>query len=913
MTVTVSYSPLTYNCNGSTTAFSVTWPFFLSSDLVVTHITSGGVETALVLNTDYTVSGGRDSTTGLPAVGTVTTLSTYASGVKIRISRSTPKTQSTSFTTAGAFPAKTVEAMIDRVHMIAEEGAGGSPAQDVDGASLRLETSGATDYWDGESYIARGFADPTGDTDLVTKSYADDNYGGAAAVAAAASASAAAASSSAAATSQTSAALSAASAAAASSAASAAAGFSFVYSTTTSMADPGTGTLRFNNATLASVTAIAIDDLANDTGNPDVSAWVLTFDDSTNTGSKGLLRLRKKSAPQNFVDFSITAVTDNSGWSQLTVSYLAGSGSFLNSDELLTAFYATGNKGADGGAGGVFTAASTSSVPVTINAATGQTANLFEIYTPGVVPGGPRTFFDNFGAFNTQAWMVISGLYRYDGSGNITSLIAPGATTGSANVAYNAINGYGGGMLGISNDVIGPNLLMQDNSLRSGYWRVTDAVPTGGAIGTGYAVGNVLTVSGGTLVGGASAATLTVSSVNATGQITGLTVTTTGRYTNAGPPITQNYAGDNSLADGTVTLTGGAGSGATAFITCRTLGETSSQVDLLDYTQALRFSQSGFGLQQFGSATLRENFHLAWTNWGVDPNDSGAMYSTGKIRANRGLYAVKDSVSIFGGKEFIEIERAIPTASGNTIEIGRIKLAGAATSGAAIGIVVSYSTGSTFREWSIPLVWQAGSAIDGGGTNLAGAWVTAIPREDVCQSGSVPFDLDLQQDNSTGDYVLRLRGTGTTSAGTGTVSIECRGRDLYSRFIPSTVTATGVSAPTRAFNEVPRSSTSRTKIFYYDTSGSNAPTNAATLAFPDGYDTYVLRPAGALTSLTCQIAAGSAQEGKTIDIILVGAAITTLTVSAPGYSTENATISSAAVGSRYRFTFTRGYLWTRTN
>lgn len=180
MTVTVSYSPLTYNCNGSATAFSVTWPFFLSSDLVVTHITSGGVETVLALTTDYTVSGGRDSTTGLPAVGTVTTLSTYASGVKIRITRSTPRTQSTSFTTAGAFPAKTVEAMIDRVHMIAEEGAGGSPAQDVDGASLRLETGGATDYWDAEGYILRNLAEPTGATDAATKDYVDTVVAGAA-------------------------------------------------------------------------------------------------------------------------------------------------------------------------------------------------------------------------------------------------------------------------------------------------------------------------------------------------------------------------------------------------------------------------------------------------------------------------------------------------------------------------------------------------------------------------------------------------------------------------------------------------------------------------------------------------------------------------------------------------------------
>lgn len=113
------------------------------------------------------------------------------------------------------------------------------------------------------------------------------------------------------------------------------------------MADPGTGIVRFNNATLASVTAIAIDDLSADTGNPDVSAWILTFDNSSAT-NKGTLRFRKKSAPQNFVDYTVTALTDNSGWTELAVTHAASSGSLSNSDTLLMAFYATGDVGPAG-------------------------------------------------------------------------------------------------------------------------------------------------------------------------------------------------------------------------------------------------------------------------------------------------------------------------------------------------------------------------------------------------------------------------------------------------------------------------------------------------------------------------------------------------------------------------------------
>ena len=406
MTVTTSYTPLTHNCNGSATAFSITWPFFLSSDLVVTHITSAGVETALVLTTDYTITGGRDSTTGLPAVGTLTTVATYAAGVTLRVERATPRTQSTSFTTSGAFPAKTVEAAFDRVHMIAEEGGVGGP-DDATGDTMRLNSAGAQNYWDGEdSPLSRipfveiteasapstpssgygrlyvktdgslNFKDDAGtETDLTT-AVADAEASATAAASSAANAAtsetnaetaetnaesaetAAAASASAASTSETNAGNSETAAAASASAASvselaaaAAAGFSFTYSITTTMADPGAGVVRFNHATLASVTAIAIDDLSADTGTPDVSAWILTFDNST-ASSKGLLRFRKKTAPQNFVDFVVTGLTDNSGWTELAVTHSTSSGSLSNSDALLMAFYATGDTGPAGAGSG---------------------------------------------------------------------------------------------------------------------------------------------------------------------------------------------------------------------------------------------------------------------------------------------------------------------------------------------------------------------------------------------------------------------------------------------------------------------------------------------------------------------------------------------------------------------------------
>ena len=84
------------------------------------------------------------------------------------------------------------------------------------------------------------------------------------------------------------------------------------------MGDPGIGAIRFNNAVLASVTAIAIDDLAADSGNPDVSARILTWDDSTNTTHRGTLLLRKGNSA--WIELTVTGLTDNVGWTELAVA-----------------------------------------------------------------------------------------------------------------------------------------------------------------------------------------------------------------------------------------------------------------------------------------------------------------------------------------------------------------------------------------------------------------------------------------------------------------------------------------------------------------------------------------------------------------------------------------------------------------
>jgi len=119
------------------------------------------------------------------------------------------------------------------------------------------------------------------------------------------------------------------------------------FSTTTAMADPGSGNVRFNNATVASVTAIAIDDL--DANGVDQSAYIALFDDSTNT-VKGTLVFRTGGG--DVATFNITGLTDNTGWFQIAVTHVASSGTFSNAEDTFIGFTRAGDKGADGARSG---------------------------------------------------------------------------------------------------------------------------------------------------------------------------------------------------------------------------------------------------------------------------------------------------------------------------------------------------------------------------------------------------------------------------------------------------------------------------------------------------------------------------------------------------------------------------------
>jgi|GEM_PF-3293936 hypothetical protein len=115
MTVSTTSSRVAYAGNGSTVTFSVPFYFLASADLTVIKTTSAGVQTTLVLNTDYTVTGA-----GVPAGGSVTCTVAPAGGESLVIFRAPAETQLTDYQPNDPFPAETHERALDKLTMIAQ-------------------------------------------------------------------------------------------------------------------------------------------------------------------------------------------------------------------------------------------------------------------------------------------------------------------------------------------------------------------------------------------------------------------------------------------------------------------------------------------------------------------------------------------------------------------------------------------------------------------------------------------------------------------------------------------------------------------------------------------------------------------------------------------------------------------------
>ncbi len=161
---------------------------------------------------------------------------------------------------------------------------------------------------------------------------------------------------------------------AASEAAAGATAFKFTFDNSTTMADPGTGELRMNHGTVGSVSAIAFDAVSADSGNPDVSDFIASWDDGDNSTHEGYITIRKSGTPATFAVFSLTgAVTDNTGWLQAVTTHVDSNGSWTNGDTMYVSFARSGQVGATGSTGSTGPRGSDAGLDMTFESTTTDT------------------------------------------------------------------------------------------------------------------------------------------------------------------------------------------------------------------------------------------------------------------------------------------------------------------------------------------------------------------------------------------------------------------------------------------------------------------------------------------------------------------------------------------------------------
>lgn len=103
-----------YAGSGTTGPFTVGFRFLENSHILVVKNVAG-VETNLVLDTDYTVTGAGASS------GSVTLATALATGQTLTIVRNVPTTQETDYVAGDSFPAESHERALDQLTMIAQQ------------------------------------------------------------------------------------------------------------------------------------------------------------------------------------------------------------------------------------------------------------------------------------------------------------------------------------------------------------------------------------------------------------------------------------------------------------------------------------------------------------------------------------------------------------------------------------------------------------------------------------------------------------------------------------------------------------------------------------------------------------------------------------------------------------------------
>jgi hypothetical protein len=124
----------------------------------------------------------------------------------------------------------------------------------------------------------------------------------------------------------------------------------YTWDTATADADPGSGKLRANNATLASATLLFVSE--TDANGAALASLIATWDDSSNT-VRGTLTLRDLADVANYAIFSVTGANSDAGtYDKIAVTFVNGGGSFAADADIGIQFQRAGDAGTIGGSTG---------------------------------------------------------------------------------------------------------------------------------------------------------------------------------------------------------------------------------------------------------------------------------------------------------------------------------------------------------------------------------------------------------------------------------------------------------------------------------------------------------------------------------------------------------------------------------
>ena len=199
-------------------------------------------------------------------------------------------------------------------------------------------------------------------------------------------------------------------------------GLGMTWESTTSDADPGAGKIAWNHATIASATVLYVDDA--DDASADISAFVQSWDDVSNSTARGYVQVTKEGATGTYAVFKVNgAVTDASGYTKVPVAHVVSAGSFSDDDGVGVQFV---QSGADG---------SGSMSNFTLTADSGSNQTVADANTVDIAGGNSITTV--VGATDTVTINADDGTASAKGAVIVagTSPVSVGYSSGTATVA----------------------------------------------------------------------------------------------------------------------------------------------------------------------------------------------------------------------------------------------------------------------------------------------------------------------------------------------------------------------------------------------------------------------------------------------------------------------------------------------